>query len=138
MDTTATGIGGILLIFLINGFDFSVRAVSLLILVLIGVWVYYALKIRKEYILSFQGKLGMSKDPVRRRGLQASDISAVEGIRKALLTGTEKQLLFLLSRIEDSKDQRLMGIRYLFYKIIQRLCDRPRCVVCTMETIIPL
>ena len=109
VDTTATGIGGILLIFLINGFDFSVRAVSLLILVLIGVWVYYALKIRKEYILSFQGKLGMSKDPVRRRGLQASDISAVEGLRKALLTGTEKQLLFLLSRIEDSKDQRLMG-----------------------------
>ncbi len=116
VDTTATGIGGILLIFLVNGFNFSVRAVSLLILVLIGVWVYYALKIRKEYIRSFQEKLGINKDSVRKKGFKTSDTSAIEGIRKALFTGTEKQLLFLLSRIEESRDQRLMADTVLLLK----------------------
>lgn len=109
VDTTATGVGGILLIFLINGFDLPVRAVSLLMLVLIGIWFHFALKIRKEYIRSFQVQLTPGRESVRKKGFQLSEVSAVEGIRRALQRGNEKQLLFLLSCIEESQDQRLMA-----------------------------
>lgn len=54
VDTTATGIGGLMLIFLINGLHFSVRAVCILILGLIAVWIYYAIRVRREYVLSFK------------------------------------------------------------------------------------
>lgn len=108
VDTTATGVGGALLIFLINGFGISVQAVCILILALVVVWLFFALRIRGEYLRIFQEKLGTEKDRERRRGLRWSDGSAVEGIRRALRHGGEKQLLFLLARIEETRDQRLI------------------------------
>lgn len=106
VDTTATGVGGVLLIFLVNGFGLSVQAVCILILALVAVWLFFALRIRDEYLRIFQEKLGTGRE--RRRGLRWSDSSAVEGIRRALRDGGEKQLLFLLARIEETRDQRLI------------------------------
>jgi AAA family ATP:ADP antiporter len=109
VDTTATGIGGLLLIFIINGFNLPLRAVSILMLGLILIWVYFALRVRKEYILSFQEKLSPEKETHQKKGFQLSELTSLDGIRKALQTGSEKQLIFLLSRIEENKDQRLMA-----------------------------
>ncbi len=108
VDTTATGIGGIMLIFLINGFDLSVRAVSIMILLLICLWIYFALRVRKEYVLAFESKLGIGKVTQVKKDFLSSHTSEVEGARHTLENGSVKQILSLLGQIEESKDPRLM------------------------------
>lgn len=108
VDTTATGIGGILLIFLVNAFELSIQAVGLLIILMVLVWMYYALRIRREYLLVFQHALGLPRDRPRKTGFAISTVSALDRIRQALREGSEKQLLFLLDKIEETRDQRLI------------------------------
>ncbi|MBP6680882.1 MAG: HEAT repeat domain-containing protein, partial [Saprospiraceae bacterium] len=108
VDTTATGVGGIMLIFLINGFNLSVRAVCMMILALICLWIYFAVRVRKEYVLAFEEKIGMNRHMVNRKDAKHSDASVVEGIRRTLKSGSTKQILFLLSSIEENKDPTMM------------------------------
>jgi len=108
VDTTATGIGGIMLIFLINGFDLSVRAVCIMILALICLWVYFAMRVRKEYILAFQERLGLTPNLSRKKDLQLPYTTVLAGMRRTLQSGSTNQIVFLLSKIEESKDPRLM------------------------------
>lgn len=108
VDTTATGVGGILLLFLVNAFELSIQAVGLLIILLVLVWMYYAVRIRREYLLVFQHALGLPRERSRKPGFAISTLSALDRIRQALREGTEKQLLFLLDKIEETRDQRLI------------------------------
>jgi len=108
VDTTATGIGGLILIFLVNGLDLSVRAVCIMILTLICIWIFFVLRVRKEYILAFQDKLGIMRDIPKMKNLRLSDTAIQEGIQNTLRSGSTKQILFLLDRIEEGKDHRLM------------------------------
>jgi AAA family ATP:ADP antiporter len=108
VDTTATGIGGILLIFIVNGLNFSVRAVCIMILVLICIWIYFAIRVRKEYVLAFQNTLGIPRQEPKKKDFRISDADVADGIRNTLQSGSVKQILFLLARIEESKDARLI------------------------------
>lgn len=108
VDTTATGIGGIILIFLVNGLNLSVRAVCAMILLLIFLWIYLAVRLRREYVLAFEARAGMTRQPSPRREFRHTSTSVIGGIRRTLQTGTTKQILYLLARIEESRDARLM------------------------------
>lgn len=107
VDTTATGLGGLMLIFLVNGLDLSVRSVSVLILLLIGIWIYFAIKARNEYILAFQRQLGLTIDTTPDND-QPSISSFVAGIRHALQHGSTDKIMQMLDSIEESKDPRLL------------------------------
>lgn len=109
VDTTATGIGGIMLIFLINGFNLSVRAVCIMILLLLCLWIYFAVRVRKEYIKAFEQKIILTRQPLRRKDVKHSAASVVEGIRRTLQSGSTNQILFLLTAIEENKDPGLMN-----------------------------
>lgn len=108
VDTTATGIGGLMLIFVINGLDFSVRAVSVLILGLISLWIFFAVRARNEYVLAFQRQLGLSTKPPESTDASASVTSVADGIRRTLQFGSTEQILHLLESLEESKDPGLM------------------------------
>jgi ATP:ADP antiporter, AAA family len=108
VDTTATGVGGILLIFLVSAFELSIQAVCLLIVLLVIIWMFYALRIRREYLLTFQHALGLPPERPRKESFALSTVSAVQRIRQALAEGSEKQLLFLLEKVEETRDQRLI------------------------------
>ena len=108
VDTTATGVGGIILIFLINALNLPGIAVTIMVLVLISVWIYYAFRARKEYILSFQRQLGVSDQPKQQKQVHLSETAIAEFIRTSLQTGSREQILFLLENIEDSKDPGFM------------------------------
>ena len=108
VDTTATGIGGIILIFLVNGLNLSVRAVCAMILLLIFLWIYFAIRLRREYVLAFEARAGMTRQPSTKKEFRHTATSVIGGIRRTLQTGTTKQILYLLARIEESKDARLM------------------------------
>ncbi len=108
VDTTATGIGGITLIFLVNGLDLSVRAVCILILFFTGIWIYFTVRVRQEYVLAFQEKLGLIRHTSRKKDFQLSDVTVAEGIKRTLREGPVTKIHFLLDRIEEIKDHGIM------------------------------
>ncbi len=56
-DSFATGLGGMMLLLLTETLEFPVRQVSLLMILLIGLWLYMVVLVRREYIRSFRMKL---------------------------------------------------------------------------------
>jgi AAA family ATP:ADP antiporter len=54
VDSLATGAAGIFLVLFANQLGLSVQQISLLVFVLIGLWLYLILKVKKEYIDSFR------------------------------------------------------------------------------------
>ncbi len=109
VDSFATGFGGILLIILISGFNISVQAVSILILLLIGLWIRFIVKIRQEYISQFKSKLNLQEVPVKSKGglLDLTSESVYSGLLNVLESGSDKQILYVLKHTDDLKHEKL-------------------------------
>lgn len=105
VDLAATGLAGLMLIFLINGLDLSVRAVSILTIFILIIWIWVALKVRQEYLNSFKSKLAQ----IDKKNVQPdySNISVFNGLKRALETGTEQQILYVLDKVREIPDKRL-------------------------------
>ncbi len=109
VDTTATGIGGIMLIFLVNGLNLSIRAVCIMVLALISLWIFLAVRVRREYVLAFQRQLGLLPHMRKENDLVLSKTSVASGMRSTLQSGSTEQILFVLHTIEENQDLRLMN-----------------------------
>ncbi|MCW3788192.1 hypothetical protein [Plebeiibacterium sediminum] len=106
VDTAATGISGLLLIFVVNGMNLSTTAVNILIVMVVLVWFYIARKVRIEYISAFKQKLIRQDGKNGKSSIDFSNESVIQGLKKVLEKGTEKQKLFILKKIEQLKDIR--------------------------------
>lgn len=106
VDSLATGLSGIILIFVVSGLDLSTRAISLITLALILVWGWLALEIRKEYIRTFKQRIGQVNEAVNKQLPDLSKDSVVGGLKKVLQQGGEKQMLYVLQKIREAKDDR--------------------------------
>nr|NQU88838.1 HEAT repeat domain-containing protein [Bacteroidota bacterium] len=117
VDSAATGISGLILIFLVTGLDLSTRFISIMILILFFVWIYFSRKIRLEYIRSFKLKIEQIKDIHEKKGtLDFSNESVLSGLAKVLKKGTEKQIIYILQKIKEMPDERLFdNVRALIH-----------------------
>lgn len=107
VDSVATGIGGIILILLVNAFQLSTPFISLMILVILGIWFYFALKIRREYIFSFQNKLKQNAQGKASKELNIANESVLNGLINVLEQGTANQRLWALLKTREKPDDRL-------------------------------
>ncbi|MEQ8473604.1 MAG: hypothetical protein RIC35_20570 [Marinoscillum sp.] len=107
VDLSATGIAGLLLIFLVNGMDLSVRAVSILTLAILGIWIWVAIKVRQEYINSFKAKLTQADKDAGRELPDFKNTSVLNGLRRVLDNGTENQIIYVLNKVREISDHRL-------------------------------
>ncbi len=107
VDMAATGVAGMLLIFIINGLDLSVRAVSLLTILILGVWFYVALKVRQEYIKSFKSKLSQADLQASKKIPDFHNTSVLSGLKRALDFGTDKQIVYVLEKVKEIPDKRM-------------------------------
>lgn len=107
VDSVATGIGGLILILLVNGFNLSTPFISLMILVMLGVWFYFALNVRREYIRSFQLKIRLSGHDHGMRTIDLSNESVISGLIKVLEKGNEKQMMWVLQKSREHPNERL-------------------------------
>ncbi len=107
VDSLATGLGGVLLIVVVIGLDLDIRFLSLIAIVLIGLWIYLALKIRQEYIKSFKAKIDYEKD-TKKQIVDLSSASVIGGLIKVLESGTEKQILHILKMTKEIQNERLL------------------------------
>lgn len=106
VDLAATGAAGLLLIFLVNGFNLSVRWVGLLTLVIVVVWVIVALRVRRSYITSFKAVLSASSKQNTKAKPDLKDASVLSSMKRALEEGSELQILFMLDKVDEIADKR--------------------------------
>lgn len=105
VDSLATGLGGVLLIFLVNGLDLSTRFISMMIGGLILFWVVFVLRIRRSYLNAF--KLNVQRfDPEKAVELDLANQSVIDGVISTLQSGNERQLLHLLRKLRVTPDKR--------------------------------
>ena len=109
VDSIATGLAGFILIFMVNGFNLPSVYVSLIILMLIMLWIYWVVKLRKAYIASFKNLLGASMPKRVKKKKEVKITSTVETVKKILQTGTEKQQVYLLKKTLEVKDKRFFS-----------------------------
>ena len=119
VDSVATGIAGCLLIFVVKGLDFEAYQVSILILILLGIWLFFISKVRTTYFESFRENLisftAKQNKPKKRK---SKSVSTKATIIKVLESGEESEILFMLNKINDVSDKRLKSL-------IIKLLDHP-------------
>jgi AAA family ATP:ADP antiporter len=106
VDLAATGVAGLLLIFLVNGLNLSVRWVGLLTLAIVAVWVLVALRVRSSYITSFKAVLSASSKQNAKPKPDLKDASVLSSMKQALEEGSELQILFMLGKVDEISDKR--------------------------------
>jgi AAA family ATP:ADP antiporter len=108
VDSFATGISGVMLGILAIGFDFSVRQISFIIILLLGVWIYFVIRVRQEYIQTFRMKLISQKDKTPEMPLDIEKESVFGGLLKILDGNDEQQILQVLWMVKNIKNDRLL------------------------------
>ena len=110
VDRGATGLAGILLIFVIKGLQLPSLYINITILLLITFWIYLVYQIRTEYLKTIQIKLGQETDNNKTEPFNINNTSVLGGITKVLENGKEKQILYILSKVYELKDKRLFPV----------------------------
>ena len=107
VDSIATGLAGFILIFFVNGLNISSTYISLIIIALISVWLYFIYHLRIEYIISFKDLLDTSyvkKEKTVKKVIAVTSI--IDTVNKVLNNGTESQILHMLQKTLEAKDER--------------------------------
>jgi AAA family ATP:ADP antiporter len=110
VDSLATGVTGIVLIFLVKGLDLSTQVISALTLLLVLVWIYLANQVRKEYLRAFKTRIEAESAGETVPGKKIVSVvttSVWGGLQKVLETGKPSQILYVLNKIRELQDFRL-------------------------------
>ncbi len=119
IDSISTGVAGIILIFFINALDLPSTYISIIIIILIAVWLYFIYLLRKEYIIAFKMLLDTSpesKEKVTKPVIPVTSIVAT--VKRVLSSGSEGQILYMLQKVLEVKDER-------FFYAIKALLTHP-------------
>ncbi len=92
---------GLLLILFSRVLPLSISQLSLLVCGMIGVWVYWSIAIRKEYLNSFRLALERKTLQPEMLRLPISDSATLEPILRVLDSQDERQVLYGLTLLED-------------------------------------
>lgn len=107
VDSIATGIAGFILIFFINGLDISSTSISIIIIVLIIIWLVLIYFLRQQYVIAFKQLLDNSevkKSKIHKEELKVTSI--IGSVLRVLNTGKENQILNMLEKTLEVKDER--------------------------------
>ena len=119
VDSIATGLAGFILIFFINALNISSTYISLIIIVLILIWIYFIYHLRIEYIVSFKDLLDTSHSKKEKSTKKEIAItSIISTVKRVLATGSEGQITHMLQKTLEAKDER-------FFSSIKKLLIHP-------------
>ena len=121
VDSIATGVAGLLLIFFINGLDISATYISIINIVLIGIWLYFIHHLRKAYIVSFRKLIEPASSNPKKEEFDKKELpvtSIIDTVNSVLTSGTDSQRIHMLRKTLEVKDER-------FFSSILKLLDHP-------------
>lgn len=119
VDSIATGFAGFLLIFVVKGLDLPSYYIAAIIILLVGIWVFFILQVRKEYYKTFRSNLEVLTERNEKTAKpMPKKVSVVMGMRNVFQTGSEEQILFMLGKLMEINDSR-------FEKDVELLLEHP-------------
>ncbi len=109
IDRGARGIaGGLLLFSLVLGF--SVRYISIVVLVFLAVWIFIAILTKREYLNAFRKALAKREiDPDKLR-ININEASTIEALKVSLKSDNDRQVEYALDMLTDVKNVKLQEV----------------------------
>jgi AAA family ATP:ADP antiporter len=107
-DSFATGISGLLLMILTVIFNVPVRFVSLMIIALVILWLYFVKQVKTEYIRTFRKKIEPDHARSRKQDFDLKNESVIGSIVKTLDSKRESRILEVLKMVRDIRNDRLI------------------------------
>jgi len=104
IDSLATGLGGLLIIIITRSFGLSVEYISLLLILLVGIWIFFIIRIRKEYLNSFRQSLEKGSLDIDQQTINLEDASVFNTVKNVLEGNNEKQILYILELLENVRN----------------------------------
>ncbi len=104
IDSLATGLGGLILILATHYFNLSVQSISIILLVLVGIWLLFIYLIKNEYLNSFRIALEKRSIDLSDQTLNINDATLFNTLTKILKGKNEKQILYGLQLLENVKN----------------------------------
>jgi AAA family ATP:ADP antiporter len=108
IDSAAGGLGGLLLLLLIDGLGFAPEWISVPVLFLAIAWLVCVIMVREEYLSAFRSQFEHLR-PRRQGGLRSKHKEVLEGFLKVLEDrggeDREQQLLYVLEKTELMEDE---------------------------------
>jgi len=114
VDSIATGIGGLILIFLVRGLNLSTQAITLMIIFLLLIWAYFSYRIQDEYLLSFRKNILKIKKGKKTPVINKKTL--FENLEKILKEGKEQEIHWVLQQLQGIDEER-------FFQPCVRLLD---------------
>ncbi len=108
IDSAATGVGGIFLAVITFGLGFSIRQISLIMILFLCIWIYLIMRVRQEYINAFRLKIERNKGKTSVLFAGLKNESIIDGIIKVLSGKDERQIVTVLNTVRDIRHVRLM------------------------------
>jgi len=108
VDSVATGIAGFILIFAIKGLDLPIYYITSIIIFLVGIWMFFIYKVRKEYFQTFRENLAELANIKIKDTSVVKNVSVVEGMKTVFKSGSESQILFMLQKLQEINDKRFI------------------------------
>ena len=108
VDLAATGAGGLILLFIVTGLNLSTGFVSLIIFLLVILWIYLARHVRREYLIQFKSKITEFQSVHQQSLDDLEHQSILGGIREVFANGNDDQILYMLKKVNEIRDERLI------------------------------
>lgn len=107
-DAFATGVSGLLLLVMTTVLDVPVRYITLVVLLIVGVWLYYVRQLRGEYLSTVRGKMIADHAKSEAPEPDLANESVLGGLI-AVLAGThETKILRTLKMVREIRNDRLV------------------------------
>ena len=107
VDSIATGVAGFILIFVVRGLELPSTYIIGIIILLVALWMFFILQVRKEYFKTFRSNLELTTEKSGKANKALiKKVSVVDGMRTVFNNGTEEQILFMLQKLMEINDKR--------------------------------
>jgi AAA family ATP:ADP antiporter len=114
VDSLATGISGIILLFLVKGMNLSTNAVNVMIVALLIFWFYLIKNVKAEYVISFRNAIDFPNQNKQSKQIDFNDDKVISGFNNVLVNGTEEEQFSILKLTRGHPNKELYkGLKML-------------------------
>ena len=116
IDRVFRGISGLVLLFFTLELQLTMRQLSVVILVMVAVWIFLDLRIRREYLNAFRLALDRGQIHPDAVSVRLDDPATVQHVNSALKSGNQRQIRYALNLLHGSTES-------IFHESLHALLD---------------
>lgn len=134
VDSLATGMGGLLLIFFTRSLGLDAGQISLIVIPLIVLWIVLVFRIRPEYVEAFRTAIEKRTIDLAEQSVNMRDASIYQSLLTILDGNNDRQIIYVLKLLENVNEKTFLP--YL-RKLLANPNEEIRCQALKMLTGFP-